>query len=58
MSCRLGACSISWTNGDYGYGVRFPMSNPDLPPPTDGYRLTVSQGERVILAEDGFTATR
>jgi hypothetical protein len=58
MSCSRGTCGMSWTNGDYGYGLTVPMTNPDRPDPKARYTLTVVQGGRVILEEDGLTSIR
>ncbi len=55
MSCKQGICGMSWTNGDYGYRLTAPMANPDRPDPQVGYTLMVTQGDRVILTENGFT---
>jgi hypothetical protein len=58
VTCSRGTCGMSWNNGDYGYGLTAPMNNPDRPDPNTGYSLTVVQGGKVILEEDGFTTAR
>jgi hypothetical protein len=50
MSCRDGMCAMGWSNGDYRYSLKSPMSNPDRPA-SGATQLTVRQGDKVILKE-------
>jgi hypothetical protein len=58
MTCARGTCEMGWTNGDYGYGLTAAMDNPDRPAPSQGYTLTVTQGGKVILEEEGLRSDR
>ncbi|NJM44946.1 MAG: hypothetical protein HC860_01300 [Alkalinema sp. RU_4_3] len=54
VTCSRGTCGLSWSNGDYGYGLTAAMNNPDRPTPNAGYTLTVVHGGKVILEEEGL----
>jgi hypothetical protein len=58
VTCSRGTCGMSWSNGDYGYGLTTPMTNPDSPTPNAGYTLTVVRGGKVILEEEGLKSDR
>jgi hypothetical protein len=58
VTCSRGTCGMSWSNGDYGYGLTTAMTNPDSPTPNAGYTLTVVRGGKVILEEDGLKSDR
>jgi hypothetical protein len=58
VTCSQGTCGMSWSNGDYGYGLTTAMNNPDRPTPNAGYTLTVVRGGKVILEEEGLKSDR
>ncbi len=58
LACKQGTCGMSWSNGDYGYGLTAAMNNPDRPTPNAGYTLTVVHGGKVILEEEGLKRDR
>jgi hypothetical protein len=58
VTCSRGTCGMSWSNGDYGYGLTTAMTNPDRPTPNAGYTLTVVRGGKVILEEEGLKSDR
>jgi hypothetical protein len=58
LTCSRGTCGMSWSNGDYGYGLTAAMNNPDRPTPNAGYTLTVVHGGKVILEEEGLQRDR
>jgi hypothetical protein len=58
VTCSQGTCGMSWSNGDYGYGLTTAMTNPDRPIPNAGYTLTVVRGGKVILEEEGLKSDR
>jgi hypothetical protein len=58
VTCSQGTCGMSWSNGDYGYGLTTAMTDPDRPTPNAGYTLTVVRGGKVILEEEGLKSDR
>jgi hypothetical protein len=58
VTCSRGTCGMSWSNGDYGYGLTTAMTDPDRPTPNAGYTLTVVSGDKVILEEEGLKSDR
>jgi hypothetical protein len=58
VTCSQGTCGMSWSNGDYGYGLTTAMNNPDRPTPNAGYTLTVVNQGKVILEEEGLKSDR
>jgi hypothetical protein len=58
ITCSRGTCGMSWSNGDYGYGLTTAMTNPDRPIPNAAYTLTVVRGGKVILEEEGLKSDR
>lgn len=57
VTCRDGICAMGWVNGDYRYVLESPIDNPDQPASSAATKLTVRQGDRVILNQTGFKVT-